>query len=171
MLDDRADPTRALRDTFGAFATGVTVITYEDERGSASAITVSSFASLSLDPPLIMFAVGKEKPSAACLAEGAHFTVNVLGVGQADLAWQCAKPAPDKLVGVDKVTGQNGLPRVAGAIAHVECRLAQTKAAGDHLILIGEVLCHEASDGDPLLFFRGDMREVAPCETATDNRI
>lgn len=170
MLDDRADPTRALRDTFGAFATGVTVVTYEDERGAASAITVSSFASLSLEPPLVMFAVGKERPSAACFGEGAHFTVNVLGDGQADLAWKCAKASPDKLAGVDKVIGENGLPRVAGAIAHIECRLAKITGAGDHLIVIGEVLCHEARDGDPLLFFRGDMREVDKCETATDSR-
>lgn len=160
MLDSTQDPARALRDAFGCFATGVTVVTLRDPNGTPAGLTVNSFSSLSLSPPLLMFSVGRNQVSAPWLEATEAFTVNVLCQEQETLAWQFARPAENKFEGVDWHEGHGGAPVLHGSLATFECRSWATYDGGDHLIVVGEVVRHARSDAAPLLFYQGRMAEM-----------
>lgn len=161
MLDSAIDPARDLRDAFGCFATGVTVVTLHDPRGRPTGLTVNSFSSLSLTPPLLLFSVGRSQVSAPWFDVGKSFTVNVLAEDQAALAWQFARPAEDKFAGVEWRPGLGEAPVIADALARFECRTWATYDGGDHLIVVGEVVRHGRGEEDPLLFYRGRMAGLA----------
>ena len=131
-----------------------------DGAGMPTGITVNSFSSLSLDPPLVMFSVGKRQVSCRWFRENDHFTVNVLAADQDDIAWRFARPVDDKFEGVDWDEGENGMPRLKGAVATFECKKWNIMEGGDHLIIVGQVEAFSATDDDPLLFFRGGMRQI-----------
>ena len=158
MLDTGApfDP-RTLRDAFGRFASGVTVITMLGEAGKPTAVTVSSFSSLSLDPALCLFSLGKSQASSRWIADAAAFNINVLSTENEPAAWQCARPAEDKLAGLDWTEGHNGLPLLTGALAQFECTPWNIYDGGDHIIVVGQILRFRHQDGAPLLFYRGKM--------------
>lgn len=160
MLDSTADPIRQLRDAFGAFASGVTVVTLRDGEGQSTGITVNSFSSLSLDPPLVLFSVGLQQPSCRWFETGDAFNINVLSEGQEDVAWKFARPARDKYEGVGWREGANGLPVIEGALATFKCRKWELMDGGDHRIVVGRVEEFEHGEGAPLLFFRGEMRQI-----------
>lgn len=158
MLDTEALDAGALREAFGRFATGVTVVTLRDGAGRPTGVTVNSFASLSLEPPLCLFALGLRQRSLRWLEPDAAFAVNVLRHDQAELAWQFAKPRDDKFAGVAATEGRGGAPRLHGAIAWFECRVAALHPGGDHRIVVGEVLGVATAPGRPLLFSDGALR-------------
>lgn len=160
MLDATEDFTRQLRDAFGCFASGVTVVTLRDASGEPTGITVNSFSSLSLDPPLLMFSVGSQQVSCRWFEAEEHFAVNVLAAHQESVAWQFARPLKDKFSGVPQREGANGLPVIEGALASFECRKWRILEGGDHMIVIGEITGFSADGGDPLLFFRGAMHKL-----------
>lgn len=151
---EQIDP-RALRDSLGRFATGVTVVTTRGEQGAPVGMTVNSFASVSLDPPLVLWSIGLRSPSLAAFRASPGFAVNVLGAGSRALAMQFARPAEDKFAGVAWSEGQHGAPILDDAIASFECLTAQRIAGGDHEIYLGSVVRHEHSDAEPLLFHAG----------------
>lgn len=161
MLDGNEDPARALRDAFGQFATGVTVVTLRDPQGRPAGLTVNSFASLSLAPPLLMFSVGRSQVTAPWLEAGEAFAVNVLSAEQEALAWQFARPAENKFAGVDCAEGFGGVPVIGGALTTFECRKWATYDGGDHVIIVGEVIRHATTDAAPLLFHRGRISALA----------
>lgn len=164
MLDLPHHDPRALRDAFGRFATGVTVITLRDAEGRPSGVTVNSFTSLSLEPALCLFALGLRQPSCALLAPGAAFCVNILAEGQEDIAWQFARPAEDKFAGVAPSEGRHGVPGIAGALARFDCTVVQRHRGGDHDIFVGQIDQFDLAPGDapgPMLFYRGKMAKVA----------
>jgi flavin reductase (DIM6/NTAB) family NADH-FMN oxidoreductase RutF len=161
MLDDTQDYRKRLRDAFGCFPSGVTVVTLRDGEGRPTGITVNSFSSLSLDPPLLMFSVGCQQVSCRWFEAQDCFTVNVLAAGQESLAWQFARPMKDKFEGVDWREGANGTPVLEGAIAGFECRKWSMMDGGDHKIVVGEITDFSSAEGDALVFFRGAMREAA----------
>lgn len=160
MLDAYEDPTRRLRDALGTFATGVTVVTLRDSKRRATGITVNSFSALSLDPVLVLFSIGKHRVSWRWFESGTHFNVNVLSADQEAVALQFAKPLTDKFADVAWHEGGNGLPMIDGALANFACRKWNMMEGGDHWIVVGEVEEFESREGDPLLFFRGDMRQI-----------
>lgn len=160
MLDATEDFTKKLRDAFGCFASGVTIVTLRDTAGNPTGITVNSFSSLSLDPPLLLFSVGSQQVSCRWFEAGAPFTVNVLSAEQEKLAWQFAKPLKDKFEGVDWREGANGAPVIEGALASFECRKWSIMEGGDHKIVVGEITGFGAREGDALAFFRGAMRAL-----------
>lgn len=160
MLDSADDPIRRLRDAFGTFASGVTVVTLRDGSGRPTGITINSFSSLSLDPPLLMFSVGCQQASCRLLEVSDHFVVNVLAADQQATAWQFAKPLKDKFHGVPWQDDLHGMPVLEGALARFSCRRRSAVAGGDHRIIIGDVVESQAREGDPLLFFRGQMRQI-----------
>ncbi len=164
MPDGSFDISRRLRSAFGRFASGVTVVTMRDSRGEPTGITVNSFSSLSLDPPLLLFSVGQEQMCRRWLELGNKFTVNVLAREHENLAWQFARPLENKFDGVAWRSGSNGAPIIDGTLAHFECQKWETAKGGDHLIVIGEVLDFDARDGDALIFFRGAMGNFARAE-------
>ena len=161
MLDMTQDITRALRNAFGCFASGVTVVTLRDGTGAPTGITVNSFSSLSLDPALLLFSIGRAQVSAKWFEAGAYFNVNVPCRDQEDLAWQFAKPLKDKFEGVRHSEAINGVPVLDGALAQFVCEKHTLFEGGDHVIVVGRVLDFSARDGAPLVFHQGKMCQIA----------
>jgi len=151
---DRRDFRRAL----GQFATGVTVVTARTSDGRKIGVTVNSFASVSLNPPLILWSLARQAPSFADFTSCTHFAVNVLEAKQHHLSRQFSTPLPDKFAGVDFAEGQAGVPLVSGAIAQLVCRKVKQYDGGDHVILLGEVEEYKYNDGEPLVFHSGRYR-------------
>lgn len=151
----RCDP-RSYRDVMGAFPTGVTIMTVGLEGGFRLGVTASSFNTVSLDPPLVLWSLALRAPSLAAFRAHDHFGVNVLSAEQREVALQFARPAPDKFAGVATEAGAGtGVPLIRGALAQIECRVAARHPGGDHEIILGEVLTLRRRDGSPLVFQRG----------------
>ncbi|TLF53060.1 flavin reductase family protein [Halomonas urmiana] len=152
---------RALRDTLGRFATGVTIVTARTEEGAPVGITANSFSSLSLDPPLILWSLALTSPSLPAFAEGRAFAVNILGHHQDALAMQFARPSDDKFEGVAHGDNAAGVPLLDGALARLECRVEFTRIAGDHLLIVGRVQAFATEEGEPLLFYQGGFQRLS----------
>lgn len=161
MLDQPMLDTRDLRDAFGCLPTGVTVVSCIDDAGKPTGVTVGSFTSLSLEPALCLFSLGKAQPSARLFKEGSSFVVNVLSHELADIAWQFAKPLADKCDGVALADTAVQAPRLRDSIAHFACQTHQIHDGGDHIIVVGEILEFDHSDGEALVFYRGKMHRPA----------
>jgi flavin reductase (DIM6/NTAB) family NADH-FMN oxidoreductase RutF len=144
-----------LRRAFGRFATGVTVITFRLDDGRRVGFTANSFASVSLDPPLISWNYRRESPHLASLLACRHFVVHVLAASQIELSRRMARAAPDKFAGLTVHDGVGGTPRIPGSLATFECENWKTVEAGDHIIFLGRVLRYEHADGEPLVFVNG----------------
>jgi flavin reductase (DIM6/NTAB) family NADH-FMN oxidoreductase RutF len=154
------DP-REIRRVMGHFATGVTIITTCGSDGTPYGLTANAFTSLSLDPPLCLVCVDRKAESFAHFYDSKVFTVNVLSREQEDLSNRFAKSGGDKFTGVATVPGHHGAPLIAGALAHLECRITDTVEAGDHVIHVGGIEHVDISGGEPLLFFQGRYRTLA----------
>jgi flavin reductase (DIM6/NTAB) family NADH-FMN oxidoreductase RutF len=149
------------RQALGRFASGVTVVTTH-EAGAPIGLTVSSFASLSLDPPLVLVAIDRRVRANAAIGQTGAFAVNILTAGQEWLSRQFATRNVDRFAGVAWQPGAAlGLPLLDGALAQLECRLHQTLPGGDHTIFVGEVVAAELGDAAPLLYFRSAYRGLA----------
>ena len=140
----------------GHFATGVTVVASRFPDGDPVGLTVNAFTSVSLDPPLVMVCLHKEADAHDPLLLAGHFGVSFLKASQEDLAVSFSQDDPeDRFRGLNVVDGPLGSPLVKGALAWMECKVAQVFSGGDHSIVVGKVEECEAGEGDPLLFFRG----------------
>ncbi|MGW1006145.1 flavin reductase family protein [Streptomyces sp. NPDC002520] len=158
--DERAPVDQALfRSVLGTFASGVTVITAPAAEGedSPAGFACQSFSSLSLDPPLVCFLVGRTSTTWPRIARAGVFCVNVLSAGQGPLCRAFAVSGADKFTGVDHDAAPfSGAPRLAGAAAWVDCAVHAVHTGGDHLIVVGRVAALGASEAaDPLVFHRG----------------
>ncbi len=152
--------SRSFRKALGCFASGVTVVTCLHPDGRPVGVTVSAFSSLSLDPPLVLFCLGKSTSSLESFRTHTHFAINILAEDQKDLSIRFASRTEDKWAGVSWEKGQGGVPLLPGCIAQLQCRLTQTVDGGDHLIFIGEVeQLHHSEAGSPLVYFRGAYME------------
>jgi len=147
---------RGLRDTLGRYATGVAIITASD-RGRRAGLTVNSFTSVSLDPPLVLWCLNETSSTWAVFSAAGHFAVHVLAAEQNGLALAFARPG-DRFAGAPVEPGPYDLPLLSGAIATLVCRREKLIHAGDHLVLIGEVIDHRMAAGVPLLFVDGSFR-------------
>ena len=148
------DPAE-FRDVIGRFLTGVTVIT--TQYGDAlHGVTASAVASLSVDPPTLLVCLNKLSATRAAVAATGRFVVNVLAADQADLAVHFASKSPEKFVRIAVEFGAHGQPRIPGAIATIECRVAGEIDGGTHSIFIGSAQgATRAAAGAPLGYFRG----------------
>ena len=144
--------TRALRDALAAYPTGVALVTVPAGDGPR-AMTVNSFASVSLDPPLILWSVAKDSERYQMFLEAEVFAVNVLGADQEALAAACAKDDDLIAAGAEVRAGSAGAPLVAGAIAWFECRREAVHAGGDHDIIVGRVTDFAEPQTGPALTF------------------
>ena len=152
--------SRDLRNALGGFATGVTVVTSRGDDGSAAGVTVNSFCSVSLDPPLVLWCLCKTAPSSRVFLDATHFAVHVLAEDQAHLSMRFSKPSLDKFAGLDVSRGLGGAPVLDGVVALFECRCEQRIDAGDHYILLGRVERYGHTGGSPLLFHTGAYRKL-----------
>ena len=150
----------ALRRTLGRFATGVTVMTTRAPDGQPVGLTVNSFASLSLDPPLVLWSIGLAQPSRTAFEVCRHFAVNVLAVDQVALSQRFSRPADDKFAGLDWRDGLGGAPVLPDCLATFECAATVRYDGGDHRLIIGRVERFRHRDGQPLLYFAGSYGVV-----------
>lgn len=156
MQSERPIDSDALRTALGAFATGIAVITARNGDGAARAITVNSFTSVSLDPPLILFCLDKAAFHYDAFAGAGAFAVNFLAEGQEALSNRFASEAEDGFEDLATDTITTGAPVFPDALAALDCTREAAHEAGDHLILIGRVAALKAPRAaDPLLYFRG----------------
>lgn len=156
------DDMRRLRDAFGRFATGVTVVTTRGRDGKLEGVTANSFSSISLDPPLVQWSLNGQARSRSTFETAEWFAVNILSLEQIDLSHNFAWPRADKFEGVDHRPGLGGCPLLEGSLAHFECRRDQIVSAGDHIILIGQVRRTTYREGLPLVFSGGEYCQAMP---------
>jgi len=145
------DPTE-FRRGLGQFASGVTVVITRDGDGRPQGLTVSSFCSVSLDPPLVLVCIDNRAEAARAAAVSRIFSVSVLAEGQEHFSRRFAGGGPAKFEGVELLEGTLGAPLVPGALAHLECRVFAAHAVGDHTVFVGQVERLEVAAGRPLLY-------------------
>ncbi|MDA9437613.1 nitrilotriacetate monooxygenase [Bradyrhizobium sp. CCBAU 51745] len=148
------DP-RDFRNALGTYGTGVTIITATAADGKPYGITCNSFASVSLNPPLILWSLGVYSSSLTVFQNASHFTVHVLGTSQQALANKFAKSSEDKFAGVNWTPGLGNAPVLAESVASFQCRSVNRYYGGDHVIFLGAVEAYAYTAREPLLFVRG----------------
>lgn len=157
FVPDPENP-RALRDAFGRFATGVTIVTVASDQGPV-AITANSFSSVSMNPPLVLWSPDKSSRRFAHFAGAEHFAIHILAADQDDLCWRVAKDMHG-IGAQDWVENAEGVPVLKHCLARFECRRHAVYDGGDHDIVVGEVLRASVSEaGDALGFFKGKMKQ------------
>ncbi|HMX16282.1 MAG TPA: flavin reductase family protein [Rhodocyclaceae bacterium] len=157
----KRQPHRALRDAFGQFATGVAVVTARNGQGGFVGMTVNSFSSVSLDPPLVLWSLGLESPSRVFFESASYYAINVLAAEQQELSQRFATPHVDKFNGISWAEGLGGAPLLPGCAAWFECRSTHHYAGGDHVILVAEVERFRAEPKPPLIFHGGRYRSLS----------
>lgn len=130
---------RQLRDVFGTFTTGVTIVTTRTADGKGYGVTANSFSSVSLDPPLILWSQALSSNSFKAFQESDTFAVNILADDQITLSNHFAKSGDDKFAGVEYIDGHQGVPVIADTAAHLECTKIATYPGGDHVVYLGRV--------------------------------
>ncbi len=156
----------AFRRALGQFATGVTVITTRAPSGQLIGITASSFNSVSLAPPLVLWSLATRSASMPVFQTNSHYVVNVLAASQLDLCKRFATVKGDRFEGVPHAAGDTGMPVLDGALAWFECHNRSRYQEGDHVIFVGEVeRCGVRDDAEaiaPLVFQNGTFHGLKP---------
>lgn len=147
--------TRALRDAFGAFATGVTVVAASTAEGRPIGFTANSFTSVSLDPPMLLICLARSSRNFATMMAADNFSVSVLSKAQREVSDIFARPSEDRFARVDWRRGGNGAPVIGGAAAWFECDASQRVEAGDHVVILGRVTAFGNTGDDGLGYVRG----------------
>lgn len=153
---------RELRQVLGAFATGVTVITALDAHGKAHGLTVNSFSSVSLDPPLILWSQAITAPSHPVFRDAARFAVNILAEDQIEISRRFSTPGLDKFAGLPVLEGLGGVPLIPGCAAYLECTQETRFPGGDHAVFIGRVERIEHGMRNSLVFASGQYMTALP---------
>ncbi|MEW6643794.1 MAG: flavin reductase family protein [Pseudomonadota bacterium] len=154
---------REFRDALGLFASGVVVVTSTTPGGERLGMTVSSFNSVSLEPPLVLFSVGRGAHAFAAWQAAKTFAINVLAEEQSTVSTRFARPLTDKWAGIRSAADVNGCPIVPGALLLLSCTSHAHHDGGDHLIVVGRVdaLAHVGRHAArPLVFFGGQYRRL-----------
>jgi flavin reductase (DIM6/NTAB) family NADH-FMN oxidoreductase RutF len=157
------DP-RDFRSALGCFPTGVCLITTLGPQGKREGLTVNSFSSVSLDPPMVLWSLARSASCAPVFRDAEYFAVNVLAAGDEELSTHFARPGADKFASFAArfTAGLGGAPLLEGAAASFECHSRYRKYGGDHIILIGAVERYTHNDRPPLLFHRGRYAGLQP---------
>ena len=150
------------RSALGKFATGVTIVTTIDADGAPIGVTASSFNSVSLDPPLVLWSLAKSAMSLSAFSKAGHFAVHILASNQDDLSNQFARSGENKFEKIDWTKGALGSPLLPHYAAQFQCRTVHQYEGGDHIIFVGEVVAFEEHDKSPLVFHGGAYAEAKP---------
>lgn len=143
------------RKAFARFPTGVTVITTRAANGAPVGLTVNSFSSVSLDPPLILWSLRTTSVSRNIFREAPYFAVNILSKDQEELSRQFCGPVEERFSGVDYVDGIEDTPVLTGCAAVIECARQDIVTWGDHDVICGRIIRHAYSEKEPLAFLGG----------------
>lgn len=151
------------RASLGMFATGVTIVTARTATGDLVGLTASSFNSVSVAPPLVLWSLSQGAGTLGAFSNGLHYAINVLAADQQLLAEQFAARGGNRWAGVRFTEGESGTPLLEGAVATFECFNRSQYAEGDHVIFVGEVeRCRHRSDASPLLYHGGKFYAEHP---------
>lgn len=157
--------SRHFRNALAQFATGVTVITTRLPDGSFLGLTASSFNSVSLDPPLVLWSLAEGASSLPVFTGNSHYVINILAADQGPLAQRFATRVENRFEGVDYELSYTGLPILKGAAAWFECHNRSRYPEGDHVIFVGEVERCEASPRPALIFHHGQFLSTQSCRS------
>jgi flavin reductase (DIM6/NTAB) family NADH-FMN oxidoreductase RutF len=149
------------RRACGRFATGVSIATVLDAAGAPHGLTVSSFTSVSLDPPLVLICLGHQVTVIEAFRTALYFGINVLAEDQRELSERFARKGADRFDGLAWRAGETGVPLIPGALAGIECRVHDRIISGDHDILVGEMVRSAVNPGEPLIYFSGAYRALS----------
>lgn len=152
---------RTFRNIAGRFATGVTVVTTINKQGRPVGMTANSFTSLSLDPPLVLFCIGKSASLFSDFMEASAFAVNILAEEQEELSRRFAAKEIDRFAGVSYLTAKTGAPILKDVLGYFDCQVEARYEGGDHIIMIGRVVDGLERDGAPLVFYGGKYGRLA----------
>ncbi|MFN2327955.1 MAG: flavin reductase family protein [Chromatocurvus sp.] len=153
--------TRELRNTLGQFATGVCLVTINGTDGRALALTINSFASVSLDPPLVLWSLQRDADTYTQFVNASEYAISVLTSAQQNHSNRYAMKDGHELDASHYTLGDNGAPVITGALAGFECSLDAVHPGGDHVILVGRVTRFwRGAPGEPLVFFGGGYRQL-----------
>lgn len=149
------------RSALGSFATGVTIVTTLDSNGNGHGLTVNSFASVSLEPPLVLWCLGNTSDSFDLFSKCDAYAINILAASQGDLAMRFAGKGDQKLAAGEYAGLKTGSPVLPNIIAVFDAKVVQRIEAGDHLILVGQTMGYQRHDGQGLAYFRGQFGSTA----------
>ena len=159
-----SDTTRVTAEHFrracGRFATGITIATVLDATGKPHGLTVNSFTSVSLEPPLVLICLGHRVAAMAHFRDAAHFGINVLAWDQQELSDTFARKGHDRFHGLEWRQGKTGVPLLPGVMAAFECAAYSRIPMGDHDIFVGEAVAVEVHEKPPLVYFASSYRSL-----------
>lgn len=158
--------SRDLREALSRFATGVTIVTTARDDDEPIGMTASSFNSVSMDPPLVLWSVTKTAHSAPVFFKAEHYSVHVLASDQVDLSNRFARSGEDKFSGLSVERDANGVPVIAGCVVRFDCRQWAVYEGGDHWIIVGEVNAIERNNAESLVFSSGSYATANPLRSA-----
>ncbi len=151
---------REFRDSLGAFATGITVVTAKDADGKPVGATANSFSSVSLDPPLLLWCVAKTANSFDAFNQAEHFAIHVLHSGQEDISRLFATKDADKFAQLEWSESAGGAPLLADYDVRFECTTEHLYEGGDHIIVVGRVHTMDNKNREPLGFYKGKYAKI-----------
>lgn len=151
--------SKQFRSVLGNLPTGVVIVSGVDVSGQPQGVTIGSFVSISLDPPLVGFFQGLTSKTWPAIAASGSFCANVLAHDQGELCWRFAKEAEGRFDGVDWSPATSGSPKIAGSLAHIDCTIESSSQVGDHLFIVGRVQNLEATNDakSAMVFFKGSV--------------
>jgi flavin reductase (DIM6/NTAB) family NADH-FMN oxidoreductase RutF len=149
------------RHACGRFATGVTIASVLDSAGTPHGLTVNSFSSVSLEPPLLLICVGHAVTMIEAFRAASYFGISVLSERQREISERFARKGYDRFNGTPWHAGESGVPLLDGALAEIECAVHHRFTAGDHDILVGEMVAARVHDGEPLIYYASRYRGLA----------
>jgi len=148
------------RRACGRFSTGIAIASVLDAQGTPHGLTVSSFTSASLEPPLVLICLGHRVSVIDAFRASAHFGINVLAENQRDLAERFSRKGQDRFDALNWRRGETGVPILAGVLAAIECAVRQRFTAGDHDVFVGEMVGARVAGGAPLIHFASHYRRL-----------
>ena len=167
VLLDGTHDSRQLRNAFGRFPTGVTVITTCTPAGKMEGLTANSFSALSLDPPLVLWSINHKSKSLAGFLASGYFAINVLASNQSEMSHRFATPNENKFEGLQLRDGVGRSPLLPGVLAIFECQTESTIECGDHLLFVGRIHKIAYGEGEPLIFNAGRYSTALPLRTGS----
>jgi 3-hydroxy-9,10-secoandrosta-1,3,5(10)-triene-9,17-dione monooxygenase reductase component len=167
-MEDLGPSARAFREANSRFATGVAIVTALRQGGLPVGVTVSSYTSVSLDPPLVLVCLHRHCRVLEWIRRGGCFGVNILSAEQRELSARFASSIAERFESLLWYGGRTGVPLLPDALATIECELSSAVPGGDHEILIGRVVHLAVAEGDPLVRYRSAYRQLDTVWPAPD---
>lgn len=150
------------RSALGNYTTGVTVVTARGKNGDPVGMTANSFASVSLDPPLVLWSVDKSTPEAEDFQAASHYAIHVLKQDQQKLSRTFSNDSIDKFTDLSIESGIANLPLLDDCSVRLQCEIVSRHDEGDHIILVAQVLDARIDSAEPLVYFDGEYRRLEP---------